>query len=174
MIMKQIRVGDTIPTICVAQRGTSDPFSVSYPTTNHTLIIFMRGTWCLYCRKQLNVLGEYEAALRQAGITIICISTEHQARLDWYVDQNKLPFQLYSDQSRAASKAFGVHYWLSYDGFNLAHPALFLADPNGKAMIAHVSKSMNDLPIGHLLEVFVGFLNAPATTSDSVLPRIHS
>lgn len=122
----------------------------------------MRGTWCLYCKQQLKVLCEYEAVLRQAGILIICISTEQQARLDLYVDNNKLPFPLCSDQTRTASKAFGVHYWLSYDGFNLAHPALFLVDPNGKAMVAHVSKSMNDLPIGHLLEVFVGFLNAPA------------
>lgn len=69
---------------------------------------------------------------------------------------------LFTDTNRTAAKAFGVHYWLRYDGFNLAHPALFIVGPDGQTLVSYVSKSMSDLPVGHLLEKFLSFMKQPA------------
>ncbi len=75
---------------------------------------------------------------------------------------------MFSDPKRTASKAFGVHYWLRYDGFNLAHPALFIIGQTGETLVSYVSKSMSDLPVGHLLDKFLSFLNqAEVETSDA-------
>ena len=74
----------------------------------------------------------------------------------------RLIVPLFTDTNRTAAKAFGVHYWLRYDGFNLAHPALFIVGPDGQTLVSYVSKSMSDLPVGHLLEKFLSFMKQPA------------
>ena len=85
-----------------------------------------------------------------------------------YLKKSGLDVPLFHDAGHGAAKAFGVHYWLRYDGFNLAHPALFIIGPNGETLVSHVSKSMSDLPVGHLLETFLGFLGQPSSeTSDA-------
>jgi peroxiredoxin len=123
--------------------------------------MFLRGTWCIYCGEQLRALQAHIDALNGNGIGVACISTEPSKTLSSYKSRTGINLPLFSDTSRSAAKAFGVHYWLRYDGFNLAHPALFIVGKNGDILVSYVSKSMSDLPVGHLLEKFLSFLEQP-------------
>jgi len=155
--------GSNAPTITALDPQTGAEVGFSYPTQGFTLILFLRGTWCIYCGEQLKALAEHRDRLEQAGFRIACISPENPGALLTYQKRTGLNVPLYSDTSRRAAKAFGVHYWLRYDGFNLAHPALFIMAPDGSTLVSYVSKSMADLPVGHLLEKFLSFMEQPQT-----------
>jgi len=154
--------GSTAPAIAVInpQTGVEDTFG--YPCSGFTLILFLRGTWCPYCTEQLKALAKHKDSLKKIGFRIVCVSPESQNALQAYMKKSGMDVPLFHDANRAAAKAFGVHYWLRYDGFNLAHPALFIIGPTGETLVSHVSKSMSDLPVGHLLETFLGFLEQPS------------
>lgn len=153
--------GSIAPVITVFESETGAQTSVDYAKSNFTLIMFLRGTWCIYCGEQLRALQTHVQALNDAGIGIVCISPEPTSTLSTYKSKNGFNIPLFSDVSRSAAKAFGVHYWLRYDGFNLAHPALFIIGKSGETLVSYVSKSMADLPVGHLLDKFLSFLNQP-------------
>jgi len=160
--------GSTAPAIAVINPQTGVEVTFGYPYSGFTLILFLRGTWCPYCTEQLKALAKHKDSLEKIGFRIVCVSPESQNALQAYVKKSGLDVPLFHDVNRAAAKAFGVHYWLRYDGFNLAHPALFIIGPNGETLVSHVSKSMSDLPVGHLLETFLGFLDQPSSeTSDA-------
>jgi peroxiredoxin len=134
----------------------------AYPASGFTLILFLRGTWCIYCGEQLKALEAQLGSLQAAGFRIACLSPESPSTLNSYKKKRCLNVPLFTDTNRAAAKAFGVHYWLRYDGFNLAHPALFIIGPDGQTLVSYVSKSMSDLPVGLLLEKFLSFMKQPA------------
>jgi peroxiredoxin len=157
--------GSIAPVISVLNPETGADFTFSYPTNGFTLILFLRGTWCLYCTEQLTALAKHKVALENIGFRIACISPESPKVLLSYKLKTGLNVPLFTDENLTAAKAFGVHYWLSYDGFNLAHPAIFIIGPSGETLVSYVSKSMSDLPVGHLLEKFISFLDTPALES---------
>lgn len=153
--------GSLAPAITVLNPVTGLETDFAYPTSGFTLILFLRGTWCLYCGEQLKALEAQLASLEDLGFRIACLSPESPHTLNAYKKKMNLTVPLFTDTNRTAAKAFGVHYWLRYDGFNLAHPALFIVGPDGQTLVSYVSKSMSDLPVGHLLEKFLSFMKQP-------------
>lgn len=153
--------GSLAPAITVLNPVTGLETDFAYPTSGFTLILFLRGTWCLYCGEQLKALEAQLASLEDLGFRIACLSPESPHTLNAYKKKMNLTVPLFTDTNRTAAKAFGVHYWLRYDGFNLAHPALFIVGPDGQTLASYVSKSMSDLPVGHLLEKFLSFMKQP-------------
>lgn len=160
--------GSVAPSITVLDSDNEVETRLDYSESSFTIILFLRGTWCLYCAQQLRALQDHLNRLEAVGIRIACISPEPVATLAAYKRKTGMSIPMFSDPKRTASKAFGVHYWLRYDGFNLAHPALFIIGQTGETLVSYVSKSMSDLPVGHLLDKFLSFLNqAEVETSDA-------
>ena len=159
--------GSTAPAIAVINPQTGVEVTFGYPYSGFTLVLFLRGTWCPYCTEQLKALDKHKESLEKIGFRIACVSPESQNALQAYVKKSGMDVPLFHDANRAAAKAFGVHYWLRYDGFNLAHPALFIIGPNGETLDSHVSKSMSDLPVGHLLETFFGYFRQPSSATSA-------
>lgn len=157
--------GAIAPEIVVIQPESSDETAFTYPSDSYTLILFLRGTWCIYCKEQLRALQSNISELEINRFRIACISGESLGVLATFKRKSGLTVPLFSDPSHKAAKAFGVHYWLRYDGFNLAHPALFIMSPSGEILVSYVSKSMADLPVGHLLDKFLSFLAQPPQES---------
>jgi peroxiredoxin len=167
-VPKPLAKGSIAPEITVLQPETGHEESIGYPSSGFTLILFLRGTWCLYCTEQLTALAKHRVGLENIGFRIACISPESPRVLSAYLAKTKLNAPLYSDTNRSAAKAFGVHYWLRYDGYNLAHPAIFIMGPSGETLVSYVSKTMSDLPVGHILETFLRFVDQPSMeTSDA-------
>lgn len=157
-----LRVGEKIPAFALPDAATGAAFESSSLAGNDALIVFLRGTWCPYCREQLEILSDRHSVLENAGIRVIAISCQSEGSLRTYRSANPLPFKLLADASRRVARAFGVHYWLRWDGFHLAHPSLFIVDRSGTVTFAHVGKSMSDLPVGLILDRFTAILASPS------------
>ena len=158
-----MRVGEPLPAFVLPDPATGTPFDSASLAGNDAMVLFLRGTWCPYCRQQLAVLAERFPVLEAAGIKVLAISCQSAASIRKFTDSTPLPFPLLADDKRQVAKAFGVHYRWRWDGFDLAHPSLFITDRSGTTTFAHVGKSMSDLPIGMILDRFTAMLSETRT-----------
>jgi peroxiredoxin Q/BCP len=160
-------VGATAPDIALTDPQTGETRHLSDYRGKDVILVFFRGTWCPLCRDQMTVLSENHERLAKAGIVLLGVICENPVTVRHYLKNNPLPFPLFLDGSRAAAKAMGCHYWLTYEGFNLSHPALFILDQYGVITFSHIGRNMSDLPVTTVLEKFFGFLNeTPEITAD--------
>lgn len=121
------------------------------------LLVFFRGTWCPFCREQLQTLTENDARLKAAGVTTLGVVCQSAASVRRYLQSAPIAFPLLVDETRAVAKAYGVHYKLSLEGFNLANPSLFILDRAGVVTFAYRGRNMRDLPLTDVLQKFVSF-----------------
>src|SRR3954464_13301701 len=63
-----------------------------------------------------------------------------------HVEQKRYPFPVLFDETRNTTRAYGVYQALKHDGYNIAHPATFLADGNGKICWIGVSPNQLERP----------------------------
>ena len=96
------------------------------------LIFFLRGTWCPNCKKLMKRLNEDWKQFESRNISVLCIAAQ---RIDGmtgartFVEQSQYPFELLFDESRKVTKAWGVYRPIGIDALHIAHPAVFLVDP---------------------------------------------
>lgn len=126
------------------------------------LLVFLRGTWCPYCWEQLRVLTEQHERLSACGISVVAVVCQAQTTVRQFLKKHPVPFPVLCDGTRAVAKAYGTHYWLTHEGFNLSNPALFVLDRKGTVTFGHVGRSMSDLPVGFLLDKFCSLLEQGA------------
>lgn len=156
------RIGDLAPDFALADPATGATRRLQDSRGRDVLLIFLRGTWCPFCREQLRVLCATQERLDRAGIAVITVSCQTAASIGRFLAENPLPFPLLADERRQAAQAYGVHYWVSLEGFNLAHPSVFILDREGVITFSYVGRNMTDLPVTAILEKFLDFLgNAP-------------
>lgn len=160
---KAPQVGDTAPDFTLPGGADGQEFSLRQWDGREVLLVFFRGTWCPFCREQMRVLTENHARLAGAGVPVAGVVCQGAASVRRWLAANPLPFPLLVDESRAVAKAYGVHYWLSPEGFNLARPSLFVLDRGRRILFRHVGRNMRDLPVTAVLERFVGFLEDDRT-----------
>lgn len=63
-----------------------------------------------------------------------------------HVHQHRYPFPLLFDESRTVTHGYGVYQRFNVDGFNIAHPATFIASPDGKISWIAVSPTQTERP----------------------------
>lgn len=63
-----------------------------------------------------------------------------------YVEDNGLPFNILIDESREVSKRYGVWQRIGLASWNLARPALFLIDKEGRVRFSFVADSQDEFP----------------------------
>jgi peroxiredoxin Q/BCP len=153
-----LRVGDTAPDFTLTDAASGQEFRQSQWAGRDVLLVFFRGTWCPFCRQQMRTLTERHAELCASGVQVVGVVCQSAASAGRWVRANPLPFPLLVDETRAVAKAYGVHYWLSAEGFNLARPSLFILDGAGKITFRYVGRNMRDLPVTTVLERFIGLL----------------
>jgi peroxiredoxin len=151
-------VGRSAPPFTVADPVTHDSVSLSEFAGRNVLLVFLRGTWCPLCVEHLRVLKASYDRLQSANVAVVAVICQSQFSVRLYLQSNPLPFPLLCDGARTVAKAYQTHYWLSHEGFNLSHPALFIIDDKGLVTFAHIGRSMSDLPVSAILEKFLSFL----------------
>ena len=152
-------VGAQAPDFCLKQGSDKSTVRLSDYDGRYVLLVFFRGTWCPNCRLQFRVLCENQERLKRAGIAVVGVVCQNAGSVQRYLKSNPLPFPLLIDDSRAVAKQYGVHYWFSYEGFNLANPAIFILDEERNILFAYRGKNQSDLPISSVLEKFTDLLN---------------
>jgi peroxiredoxin Q/BCP len=122
------------------------------------LLTFFRGTWCPFCRDQMQILSVASDTLRAAGIFPIGIVCQSPATVRRYLLGEPVGFPLLVDENREVARAYNVYYRLSMEGFHLARPSLFIIDRVGRITFAYRGKSMRDLPVAAVLERFIALV----------------
>jgi peroxiredoxin len=91
-------------------------------------------------------LRSESTALTDQGATILTINAQDPEDTADFVERNPAPFPMLSDSDRAVMKAYNVHNALSFEGFNIAHPAVFLIDPGGVVRWRFVGSNQLEWP----------------------------
>ncbi|MES2462649.1 MAG: peroxiredoxin family protein [Armatimonadota bacterium] len=155
---RQPGIGAIAPEFTLTHPAGKSSVSLSDFSEQNVLIVFFRGTWCPNCRRQFRVLCENHDRLTKSGIAVVGVVCQSSGSVGRFLSGSPLPFPLLVDESRTVARLYGVHYWLSYEGFNLANPSLFILDRCRRVMFAYRGKNQSDLPIGSVLEKFVDLL----------------
>jgi peroxiredoxin len=63
-----------------------------------------------------------------------------------HVEHKKYSFPVLFDETRKATRAYGVYHAFGHDGFNIAHPATFVIGRDGKICWIAVSPNQHERP----------------------------
>jgi len=157
--IRPLQVGSTIPNV-VLRAPTGEPFDLRQAVMEKpTVLIFYRGGWCPYCNRHLSELQQVEEDLLALGYRILAISPDRPEKLMETAEKDSLTYQLLSDSSMAAARAFGIAFQvddatvkkykeeykidLEADSGETHHqlpvPAVFMVDPDGKIIFSYVN-----------------------------------
>ena len=86
-------------------------------------------------------------------IVIAAQKIEGLSRGKEHVHEHKYPFPILFDQTRRVTRAFGVHHAIGVDAFNIARPATFIVNKDGKIGWIAISPNQVERPdIGDILK----------------------
>ncbi len=121
-----------------------------------TVLIFYRGGWCPYCNTHLGEVAAAEPELNKLGYQILALSPDRPEKTQETLSQQKMNYQLLSDSTMEAAKAFGLAFrldektlkMLSEYGIDIEEasgqshhmlpvPAVYIVDTKGMIRFSH-------------------------------------
>ena len=63
-----------------------------------------------------------------------------------YIEESGLPFNILIDQSRDVLKSYGVWHRVGLDAWNIARPALFVIERDGRIRYSFVADRQQEFP----------------------------
>lgn len=116
------------------------------------VLVFYRGQWCQFCRRQLAQLAASYEAIRSLDAGLIAISTESPDDTPDPAATRACPFPLVSDPSMSIIDRYGVRDDTDPAGRQTARPATFILDATGTVRFCHVGADYQDRPaVGAIL-----------------------
>lgn len=100
----------------------------------------------MLCRAELRGLGDVQEKLAAMGGTIFAISSDSVKDSKRSADALELAFDLLSDESTATIQNYGLLFHEPYHDKDVALPAHFLIDRDGKVAWKWVAQRVNDRP----------------------------
>lgn len=111
------------------------------------LLVFYRGSWCPFCVSELRGLSEINDDVRRAGVRIVAVSVDSPQHSRQAVDRLGLTFPLLSDTEHKTIQDFGlVHHAGGPGGEDIAIPAQFLIDRDGRILWRRIAGRIQDRP----------------------------
>ena len=108
------------------------PFTLSaFRGDGSTVLVFYRGHWCPFCRKQLARLQANLAGFRQRGARLAALSIDEPVLSRALADELGLEFPLLCDTASAVIDLYGVRNRLLGVKSGIPHPAVFVIDAGG-------------------------------------------
>ena len=80
-----------------------------------TVLVFYRGSWCVYCNRQMSQLKEIESGILELGYQVIAVSPDRAEKLNETLDKYGLKYTLLSDSKMIAAQAFGLAFRVSQE-----------------------------------------------------------
>jgi peroxiredoxin len=128
------------------------------------LLGFIRGTWCPFCRRFMRQLLQSIEGLQSRGCEVVLIASQPLSPILRFSRQEKLPFKILADGDRAVTRQFGIYQAVGLMGVNVARPAAYLLDEEGRILYQYVG-SVTDRP---LLPDILRVLEGHARGSDAI------
>lgn len=63
-----------------------------------------------------------------------------------YIEETGLPFDILIDERRDMARAFGVWHRLGIDAWNIARPAVFLIEQDGRISYSFIGEQQREYP----------------------------
>jgi peroxiredoxin len=83
-----------------------------------------------------------------------------------FLDKHPISVPFLLDEDRTVTKAYGVHNALSTDALNIAHPATFVIDRDGKVRFIYRGENQNDrVALDEVLKA-IGKISGKGSCSD--------
>jgi len=74
------------------------------------VVSFYRGTWCPYCNEEIAALAAENAALKDAGASLVAITPQSRENASGYRGEHPVPFPILVDPDAKTAEAFGLAY----------------------------------------------------------------
>jgi peroxiredoxin len=110
--------------------------------TKNLVVVFYRGGWCRFCRRQLGELQEHYKELLRAGAEVCAISTESADLGADLVRKLSLEYPLLVDHQGGVARKWGV---LNEEN-GIAKLSTFIVERGGAIVFRHVAKASADYP----------------------------
>jgi len=124
-------VGDPAPDFSVVDSHGA-PFTLSdRRAAGPVVLVFYRGHWCPFCRKQLARLQASLPAIRRRGAHLVALSIDQPRLSRALADELALEFTLLSNPDSSVVDLYGVRNRLLGVASGIPHPAVFLIDAEG-------------------------------------------
>lgn len=120
-----LTVGERAPDAMIQTRDGQSVSLANLYTDGPVVVTFYRGGWCPYCTRQLAEWQGREAELTDAGGRLVAITAESPDNVGKTAAKHNLGFDIYSDTTMAAAKAYRVYFDLDagtttrYKGFGI-------------------------------------------------------
>lgn len=164
LMAKAPKVGDKVPDVEVTTSEGKKVKLLAALKEKPSVLIFYRGGWCPYCVTHLQALMDIEKDLTKAGYQLLAISPDSPKSIANTPKGEALNYQLLSDSSVKAAKAFGLTFKVPDDLVEkyvndykidieaasgkthhlLPHPAVFVVDTKGVVRFAHVNPNYKE------------------------------
>ena len=76
-------------------------------------------------------------------VAVVAQKSENVRR---YIEETGLPFNILIDESRDVLRQYGVWHRVGLDAWNIARPALFLIEPDGRITYSFVAERQHECP----------------------------
>ncbi len=120
-------VGQPIDTSLYLQLSNGREVKVKDVLKNGSLIlVFIKGTWCPFCRIHLRRLREWVLRVKHSS-TLIVVSSENRETINTWLKSNNIDFLFASDPQGIFGKHFGV--WV--ESLHFTQASTFLIDQEG-------------------------------------------
>lgn len=107
-----------------------------------TVVVFVRGHWCPYCRRYLTKLQSNAARFAERGVTLVAVSPEPPGTSRELIAQLGLTFPLLSDPDGRVIDAYGTRNgFLAGARSLLPHPSVFVLDAAGNLRLKSIDRN---------------------------------
>jgi peroxiredoxin len=134
--LKTLKLDDTIKDWNLLLTSNREVQISSLVKNGPLLLIFIRGTWCPFCRMHMTRLRAWVKKLQGKNATIIVVSSEPVDAIKSWLEKNPFPYLFASDENYELSDYFGVR--VIPDDFSQA--ATFIIDSDLSVRMAYTGK----------------------------------
>lgn len=124
-------VGQLAPDFSVVDKDGSPVTLEALRRRGPVVLIFYRGHWCPFCRRQLGRLQANLGLIRQRGAVLAALSIDRPELSRRLADELGLEFLLLANPDSSVVDAYGIRNRLLGVRSGVPHPAVFLVDRGG-------------------------------------------
>ena len=135
------------------------------------VIVFLRGTWCQNCQKQMPELNSFYERFLEKGVNLIAIAGQTLKGIKVYTDNFKIKFPILSDETRAVIKAYEVFTPIKWDSFHIAIPSTYIMDESQNIRFSYIGENQSDRPSAQeILEIIdtLSIVNTPQSLDEEL------
>jgi peroxiredoxin len=121
-----IKIGDRIPEINLTDINYKEINLRALLNESPTVLVYHRGSWCMYCNQQINQLQEMEQDLNDIGYQIIVVTADNPSKIKGTVLKNKITYNMFSDSTMNGAISLGI----AYDAGNIYKDMLKILEEN--------------------------------------------